>query len=66
MCLICLLFPDIVRCAEACKGVQYAILVGGFPRKEGMTRRDLLERNSSVLVVLCITAPKHRVFLCHL
>lgn len=35
---------------EACKGVQYAILVGGFPRKEGMTRRDLLERNSKIFV----------------
>jgi len=32
------------------KDVQYAILVGGFPRKDGMTRRDLLERNSPIFV----------------
>jgi len=34
----------------AFKNVQYAILVGGFPRKADMTRRDLLERNSPIFV----------------
>ncbi|XP_050207175.1 malate dehydrogenase, cytoplasmic-like [Mercurialis annua] len=30
---------------EACKGVNIAIMVGGFPCKEGMERRDLLPIN---------------------
>jgi malate dehydrogenase len=34
----------------AFKGVQYAILVGGFPRKDGMSRRDLLDRNSPIFI----------------
>jgi malate dehydrogenase len=34
----------------AFKGVQYAILVGGFPRKDNMTRRDLLDRNSPIFI----------------
>jgi malate dehydrogenase len=32
------------------KGVQYAILVGGFPRKDNMTRRDLLDKNSPIFI----------------
>jgi malate dehydrogenase len=30
--------------AAAFQGVQVAILLGGFPRKEGMERRDLIEK----------------------
>jgi hypothetical protein len=36
------------RASEATKDVDYAVLVGGFPRKDGMTRGDLLNRNSCV------------------
>merc|ERR1712063_38866 len=32
----------------ALKDVQYAVLVGAFPRREGMERKDLLEKNCSI------------------
>jgi malate dehydrogenase len=34
--------------AVAFKGADYAILVGGFPRKKGMERKDLLARNGTI------------------
>lgn len=34
--------------AEACKGVNIAIMVGGFPRKEGMERKDVMSKNVSI------------------
>ncbi|CAI0393769.1 unnamed protein product [Linum tenue] len=34
--------------AEACKGVKVAVMVGGFPRKEGMERKDVMSRNVSI------------------
>ncbi|CAI5500427.1 unnamed protein product [Closterium sp. Naga37s-1] len=33
---------------EACKGVQVAIMVGGFPRKAGMERKDVMSKNVSI------------------
>jgi len=33
---------------EALKDVQYAVLVGAFPRREGMERKDLLEKNCAI------------------
>lgn len=33
---------------EACKGVDIAIMVGGFPRKEGMERKDVMSKNVSI------------------
>jgi len=33
---------------EAFTGVDYALLVGAFPRKEGMERKDLMEKNASI------------------
>jgi len=33
---------------EAFTNVDYALLVGAFPRKEGMERKDLLEKNASI------------------
>ncbi|KAH7388559.1 hypothetical protein KP509_16G081700 [Ceratopteris richardii] len=33
---------------EACKGVNIAIMVGGFPRKEGMERKDVMSKNVSI------------------
>jgi len=33
---------------EAFKDIQYALLVGAFPRKEGMERKDLLLKNAAI------------------
>ncbi|KAL8104917.1 malate dehydrogenase-like [Apium graveolens] len=33
---------------EACTGVNYAVMVGGFPRKEGMERKDVMTKNVSI------------------
>lgn len=33
---------------EACKGVKIAIMVGGFPRKAGMERKDVMSKNVSI------------------
>ncbi|MGD0090628.1 MAG: malate dehydrogenase [Planctomycetota bacterium] len=45
------LLADVVATADAKKafdGVSWALLVGAFPRKEGMERRDLLETNGKI------------------
>jgi len=42
------LFDDI---NEAAKGVDWAILVGAMPRKAGMERADLLEKNANIFSV---------------
>ena len=34
--------------AVACKGVQVAVMLGGFPRKEGMERKDVMAKNVSI------------------
>ena len=33
---------------EACDGVDVAIMVGGFPRKEGMERKDVMGKNVAI------------------
>lgn len=33
---------------EGCTGVNIAIMVGGFPRKEGMERKDVMSKNVSI------------------
>ncbi|EFJ07542.1 hypothetical protein SELMODRAFT_269798 [Selaginella moellendorffii] len=33
---------------EACKDVNIAVMVGGFPRKEGMERKDVMSKNVSI------------------
>lgn len=33
---------------EACKEVNIAVMVGGFPRKEGMERKDVMSKNVSI------------------
>ncbi|KOM58673.1 hypothetical protein LR48_Vigan11g170700 [Vigna angularis] len=33
---------------EACKNVNIAVMVGGFPRKEGMERKDVMSKNVSI------------------
>jgi len=45
------LVDDIVctdKAEVAFKDVDYAVLVGGFPRKKGMLRKDLLAKNSPI------------------
>lgn len=37
-----------VDAAEASKGVDYAIMVGGFPRKAGMERKDVMSKNVAI------------------
>ena len=36
---------------EACKNVDYALLVGAMPRREGMERADLLKANAGIFKV---------------
>ena len=33
---------------EATQGVEVAVLVGGFPRKAGMERKDVMSKNVSI------------------
>lgn len=33
---------------EACKGVDVAVMVGGFPRKAGMERKDVMAKNVAI------------------
>ncbi|CAL5347430.1 hypothetical protein ACSBR2_030923 [Camellia fascicularis] len=33
---------------EACTGVSIAVMVGGFPRKEGMERKDVMSKNVAI------------------
>ena len=43
--------PEVVSSAdpaEAFKDIDVAILVGAFPRKEGMERKDLLKINAKI------------------
>ncbi|TMW97663.1 hypothetical protein EJD97_005172 [Solanum chilense] len=45
------LLKDVVattNVVEACKGVNVAVMVGGFPRKEGMERKDVMTKNVSI------------------
>lgn len=30
---------------EACRDVNIAVMIGGFPRKEGMERKDVMSKN---------------------
>lgn len=33
---------------EACKDVDVAVMVGGFPRKAGMERKDVMAKNVAI------------------
>lgn len=33
---------------EACTDVDIAIMLGGFPRKDGMERKDVMSKNVSI------------------
>lgn len=47
-CLVC---ADIVISTDpevACKDVDIAVMVGGFPRKGGMERKDVMAKNVAI------------------
>ena len=56
MCCNCvsdasLVFADVVISTdpeEACKDVDIAVMVGGFPRKGGMERKDVMAKNVAI------------------
>jgi malate dehydrogenase len=44
---------------EACKGVDVAVMVGGFPRKAGMERKDVMSKNVSIYASQAAALEKH-------
>ncbi|KAL8140040.1 hypothetical protein V2J09_006061 [Rumex salicifolius] len=44
---------------EACSGVNIAVMVGGFPRKEGMERKDMMSKNVSIYKSQASALDKH-------
>ena len=50
--------------AEACKGVNIAVMLGGFPRKEGMERRDVMSKNVSIYKAQASALEKHAAADC--
>lgn len=49
---------------EACKGVNIATMVGGFPRKEGMERKDVMAKNVSVYKAQASALEQHAAENC--
>ncbi|KAH6778043.1 Lactate/malate dehydrogenase family protein [Perilla frutescens var. frutescens] len=45
--------------SEACTGVNIAVMVGGFPRKEGMERKDVMSKNVSIYKSQASALEKH-------
>ena len=44
---------------EGCTGVNVAVMVGGFPRKEGMERKDVMTKNVSIYKSQATALEKH-------
>lgn len=44
---------------EACKDVAIAVMVGGFPRKAGMERKDVMSKNVSIYKSQAVALEKH-------
>lgn len=44
---------------EGCTGVNVAVMVGGFPRKEGMERKDVMSKNVSIYKSQAAALEKH-------
>jgi hypothetical protein len=44
---------------EACKGVDVAVMLGGFPRKAGMERKDVMSKNVSIYAAQAAALEKH-------
>ena len=49
---------------EACTGVNVAVMVGGFPRKEGMERKDVMSKNVSIYKSQASALEQHAAFNC--
>lgn len=49
---------------EACTGVSVAVMVGGFPRKEGMERKDVMSKNVSIYKAQASALEKHAAANC--
>ncbi|KAF5446184.1 hypothetical protein F2P56_031830 [Juglans regia] len=49
---------------EACKDVNIAIMVGGFPRKEGMERKDVMSKNVSIYKAQAAALEQHAAADC--
>lgn len=49
---------------EACKDVNIAVMVGGFPRKEGMERKDVMSKNVSIYKAQASALEKHAAADC--
>lgn len=56
------LVPEIVATTDletACKGVDFAVLVGGFPRKAGMERKDVMSKNVTIYKSQAVALATH-------
>ncbi|XP_077245034.1 malate dehydrogenase, cytoplasmic-like isoform X2 [Tasmannia lanceolata] len=49
---------------EACSGVNIAVMVGGFPRKEGMERKDVMSKNVSIYKAQASAMEQHGATNC--
>ena len=49
---------------EACKDVNIVVMLGGFPRKEGMERTDLMSKNVSMYKAQALALGKHAAVDC--
>ena len=49
---------------EACKDVNIAIMLGGFPRKEGMERKDMMSKNVPIYKKEASTLEEHAASDC--
>lgn len=49
---------------EACSGVNIAVMVGGFPRKEGMERKDVMSKNVAIYKSQASALEKHAAANC--
>ncbi|KAG9137512.1 hypothetical protein Leryth_016810 [Lithospermum erythrorhizon] len=49
---------------EACTGVNVAVMVGGFPRKEGMERKDVMTKNVSIYKAQASALEQHAAANC--
>jgi hypothetical protein len=44
---------------EACSGIEVAVMVGGFPRKAGMERKDVMAKNVSIYATQARALEQH-------
>ncbi|XP_056174102.1 malate dehydrogenase, cytoplasmic-like [Syzygium oleosum] len=49
---------------EACKGVSFAVVIGGFPRKEGMETKDVIAEVVPIYKFLATALEKHAAADC--